>query len=108
METTKETPQTETETAKVVKVSKVQISALLEVFKVFGVGVLETIAYRLKEIAFCIGVCDKGTNELKHLMETLQDIDNICGFLLVDELQEVITTINNTEDFTNIEIKVTD
>lgn len=104
METTTETPQT----AKVVKVSKGQISTLLEVFKVFGVDDLETIVYRLKEIAFCIGVCDKGTNELKDLMETLQDIDNICGFLLVDELQEVITTINNTEDFTNIEIKVTD
>ena len=108
METTKETPQTETKTAKVVKITKGQISTLLEVFKPFGVGDFENIAYRLKEIAFCIGVCDKGTNELKYLMDTLQDIDNILGFLLVDELQEVITTINNTEDFTDIELQITD
>lgn len=104
METTKETPQT----AKAVKVSKGQISTLLEVFKYIGLDDLETIAYRLKEIAFCIGVCDKGTNELKHLMETLQDIDSICGFLSADELQEVITTINTTEDFREIDIQITD
>jgi hypothetical protein len=104
METTTETPQT----AKVVKVSKGQISTLLEVFKYIGLDDLETIAYRLKEIAFCIGVCDKGTNELKHLMETLQDIDSICGFLLADELQEVITTINTAEDFREIDIQITD
>lgn len=104
METTTETPHT----AKVVKVSKGQISTLLEVFKYIGLDDLETIAYRLKEIAFCIGVCDKGTNELKHLMETLQDIDSICGFLSADELQEVITTINTTEDFREIDIQITD
>jgi hypothetical protein len=104
METTTETPQM----AKVVKVSKGQISTLLEVFKYIGLDDLETIAYRLKEIAFCIGVCDKGTNELKHLMETLQDIDSICGFLSADELQEVITTINTTEDFREIDIQITD
>lgn len=102
METTTETPQT------TVKVSKGQISTLLEVFKYIGLDDLETIAYRLKEIAFCIGVCDKGTNELKHLMETLQDIDSICGFLSADELQEVITTINTTEDFREIDIQITD
>ena len=107
METTKETPQT-SKTASAIKVTKEQVSTFLEVFKTFGVDDFETIAYRLKEIAFCIGVCDKGTNELKHLMETLQDIDNILGFLLVDELQEVITTINNTEDFTKVDYKITD
>lgn len=101
METTKETPQT-------IKVTKEQVLCLLEVFKAFGVDEFETIAYRLKEIAFCIGVCDKGTNELKHLMETLQDIDNILGFLLVDELQELITEVNRTDDFTRTEIQITD
>ena len=103
---TEETPQQNT--ASTIKVTKGQISTLLEVFKTFGVDDFETIAYRLKEIAFCIGVCDKGTNELKHLMETLQDIDNILGFLLVDELKDIITEVNKTNDFIRTEIQITD
>ena len=91
-----------------VKVTREQVVQMCEMFKTFACGDFETISYRLKEIAFCIGQCDKGTNELKHLFTTLQDIDSIMWYLLADDLRDTIFEINRTEPFTKIEIEVTE
>lgn len=99
---------TTTATTNKVKVTKEQVLQICELFKTFACDDFETISYRLKEIAFCIGQCDKGTNDLKHLFTTLQDIDSIMGYLLMDNLRDTIFEINRIDSFTKTEIVITD